>query len=184
MYTTLYIDGFSNDEKAFIFTLKNPHGIEPTRFKKKKTSKHAFFNDEHFGPIFGEKEIVISDECNKENSCEININEDSAYECHPEYKSSLFVNTNGPNEPNKFTVYDMEIYIVNKDIRWLYGGIILVSIPLSIPLPIPLFPCLPLAIIGYFGTLIVHKQYELLLCMGDYKREVVDDIVIFYKKEQ
>ena len=131
MYTTLYIDGFSNDEKAFIFTLKNPHGIEPTRFKKKKTSKHAFFHDEDFGPIFGEKEIVISDKCNEENSCEININEDSAYECHPEYKSSLFVFTNGPNKPNKFSVYKMEVYEVETE-------------------PICLFYCLSLLVYPFY----------------------------------
>ena len=110
--------------------MKNPHGIKPTRFKKKKTSKHAFFNDEHFGPIFGEKEIVISDKCNEGNSCEININEDSAYECHPEYKSSLFVNTNGPNEPNKFSVYEMEVYEVKTDLRWLYLSAFIVFSPL------------------------------------------------------
>ena len=129
MYTTLYIDGFSNDEKAFIFTLKNPHGIEPTRFMKKKTSKHAFFNDEHFGPIFGEKEIVISDKCNEENSCEININEDSAYECHPEYKSSLFVFTNGPNKPNKFSVYKMEVYEVETELKCLTYCFVLLVFP-------------------------------------------------------
>ena len=32
------------------------------------------------------------------------------YECHSEYKSSLFVNTAGSDEGNKFSVVDYEVY--------------------------------------------------------------------------
>ncbi len=35
------------------------------------------------------------------------------YECHPEYKSSLFVNTAGPDEENYFSVLDYEVYTHN-----------------------------------------------------------------------
>ena len=35
------------------------------------------------------------------------------YECHPEYKSSLFVNTAGPNEKNCFSVLDYEVYCID-----------------------------------------------------------------------
>lgn len=35
------------------------------------------------------------------------------YECHPEYKFSLFVNTAGPNKENLFSVLDYEVYTHN-----------------------------------------------------------------------
>ena len=41
-----------NDDKAFIFTLKNPHGVEPTRFMKRKDSSSAIYCDFCWGPDF------------------------------------------------------------------------------------------------------------------------------------
>ena len=32
------------------------------------------------------------------------------YNCHPQHKSTLFVQTAGPNEENKFTVSDYEVF--------------------------------------------------------------------------
>ena len=54
-------------------------------------------------------DIVISEDKFKENSCYID-HEIHAYECHPEYKSSLFVGTDGPDYRNFFTVLDYEVY--------------------------------------------------------------------------
>ena len=102
-----------NDDKAFIFTLKNPHGVEPTRYMKRKESEYAIECHPDCGPIFDESDradIFINDNCNKENSCSIHDDGTNGYECHPEYKSSLFVDTAGPAEENKFSVLDYEVY--------------------------------------------------------------------------
>ena len=46
--------------------------------------------------------IYIDDNCNKKNSCWIMNDGIHGYECHPEYKCSLFVNTAGPNKKKSF----------------------------------------------------------------------------------
>ena len=37
-----------------MFTLKNPHGVEPTRFMKRKGSRYAIYCDSGCGPVFGD----------------------------------------------------------------------------------------------------------------------------------
>ena len=55
-----------NDDKAFIFTLKNRHRIEPSKFLKKKDSERAIACYPRHGPIFGYgHDICIRDNCNK-----------------------------------------------------------------------------------------------------------------------
>ena len=95
---------------SFIFTLKNTHGVEPTRYMKKKDSDYAINCDSKYGPTFGYNDIYIDDNCNKKNSCWIMNDGIHGYECHPEYKFSLFVNTAGPNKENLFSVLDYEVY--------------------------------------------------------------------------
>ena len=92
--------------------MKNPHGVEPTRFMKRKESDDAISNISWNGPAFGTKngDLFINALCNTENSCSIHNDGTHAYECHPEYKSSLFVNTAGPDEKNNFSVLDYEVY--------------------------------------------------------------------------
>ena len=92
--------------------MKNPHGVEPTRFMKRKESKYAIKCDFHCGPIFGD-DIIFLNQIFKENSYFIHNNGEGAYEYHPEYKSSLFVNTAGPDVKNLFTVLDFEVYTHN-----------------------------------------------------------------------
>ncbi len=104
------IDKYKDDDEAFIFTLKNANGVEPTRYMKRKESKYAIYCDPNYGPRFGYDNIYIVNNCNKENSCWINNNGKEGYECHPEYKNSLFVNTAGPNKGNKFSVLDYEVF--------------------------------------------------------------------------
>ena len=89
--------------------MKNPHGVEPTRYMKREESDCAIdcFPDD--GPIFGD-DIKLSNEFFEENSYYIHNNGEGAYEYHPEYKSSLFVNTAGPDEENYFSVLDYEVY--------------------------------------------------------------------------
>ena len=110
------IDHHSDDDKAFIFTLKNPHGVEPTRFMKREESDDAIECDPNRGPVFGMEfysDILIDHKCNEERRCSINNNGRHGYECHPEYKNSLFVNTAGPDEENDFSVLDYEVYTYN-----------------------------------------------------------------------
>ena len=92
--------------------MKNAHGVEPTRFMKKKESKTAIFCNPNYGPLFGNgyADIVIADNCTKEDSCWINPSSAFQYECHPQYKSSLYVNTSDPDHQNNFSVLDYEVY--------------------------------------------------------------------------
>ena len=92
--------------------MKNAHGVEPTRFMKKKESKTAIRCLPNYGPIFGNDhgDIYIADNCTKESSCRITNPSNFQYDCHPQYKSSLYVNTTGPDHQNNFSVLDYEVY--------------------------------------------------------------------------
>ena len=112
-----------DDSKAFIFTLKNPHGVEPTRFMKKKESKYAIHCDPIYGPLFrcgnvNGSDIYITDKCNKENCCSIDNDGTCGYDCHPQHKASLFVNTSGPDRSNPFTVLDYEVFGIDYENRY------------------------------------------------------------------
>ena len=76
------------------------------------------------GPIFGtyihNEDLFIGDHCNEENNCFIHNDGTHGYECHPEYKSSLFVNTAGPNEKNVFSVLDYEVYCIDNYKDYIY----------------------------------------------------------------
>ena len=94
--------------------MKNPHGVEPTRFMKRKGSEWAIICDSEYGPTFGvniwNEDLNIGYHCNEENSCSIYNSGTHAYECHPGYKSSLFVKSAEPDEINKFSVLDYEVF--------------------------------------------------------------------------
>ena len=91
--------------------MKNPHGVEPTRFMKRKESDYAIKCDSNYSPMFS-GDIYIHDHCRIEDSCFIYNDGTKGYECHPEYKCSLFVNS------MCFSVWDYEVYFVeyNKNI--------------------------------------------------------------------
>ena len=93
--------------------MKNPHGVEPTRFMKREESEYAIGCHPDHGPIFGFFDICLDYQINKENKLFIHNDGTNEYECHPEYKSSLFVNTAGPDEKNKFSLLDYEVYTHN-----------------------------------------------------------------------
>ena len=100
--------------------MKNPHGVEPTRFMKREESEYAIECHPDHGPIFGNDwhgDLLIDNHCNEENSCFIHNDGKREYECHTEYKSSLFVNTAGPNEMNKFSVLDYEVFGIDYENR-------------------------------------------------------------------
>ena len=92
--------------------MKNPHGVEPTRYMKKENSKTAIQCLPNYGPSFGNNkgDINIADNCTKEDSCWINPSSAFQYEYHPQYKSSLYVNTSDPDHDNNFSVLDYEVY--------------------------------------------------------------------------
>ncbi len=108
---------YKDDSKAFIFTLKNPHGVEPTRFKKEKYCKRAIDCKSYYGPTFGDDEICIKYNCNKKNKCFIDNDRYQGYECHPQYKSSLFVNSAEPNNINFFSLLDYEVFSIDYENR-------------------------------------------------------------------
>ena len=95
--------------------MKNPHGVKPTRYRKRKESEYAIFCYPDFGPIFGNEysDIYIGDQYITKNSCSIDHNGVNGYECEPQQKKSLFVNTAGPDERNYFSVLDYEVYTHN-----------------------------------------------------------------------
>ena len=100
--------------------MKNPHGVEPTRFMKRRESWGAIKCEPNCGPLFyGEdcsyQTISIGNNCNEENSCCIWNNGFREYDCHPQYKSSLYVNTNEYNKKDDeniihFSVLDYEVF--------------------------------------------------------------------------
>ena len=94
--------------------MKNAHGVEPTRFMKRKESGYAIECSPNCGPMFCGycSDLVISDNCNcNKESHTYNIGR--GYDCHPVYKNSLFVNTNDSDKPNHFIVSDYEVFAYN-----------------------------------------------------------------------
>ena len=111
-----FIDQDKDDDKAFIFTLKNPHRVDPTRFMKKK-GKNAIRCNTLYGPKFGCNDkvcdIYISNKCNINEGFINNDSSNSSYECDNNYRKSLFVGTAGPDQQNKFSVSDYEVFTYN-----------------------------------------------------------------------
>ena len=81
---------------------------------KRKESEYAIECNSDCGPIFGNDDIYIGDNCYnhcyKENSHWIDNDGERGYEWHPVYKKSLFVNTAGPDTQNYFTIFDYEVF--------------------------------------------------------------------------
>ena len=97
--------------------MKNPHGVEPTRFMKREESKNALLCTHLFGPCFGKMGLCVSYECNKSDNY-VTTDVTKSYECHPEYRNSLFVNTAGPDEDNKFIALDYEVFAIDYESKY------------------------------------------------------------------
>lgn len=110
----IVLDTLRKDKESFLFTLKNPHGVPPTRFKKTKSNTTSIEGNNFFGPLFGADraryDINICDCCNKPNGCWIMNDGEHGYECDPTYKCSLFVNTNSVNNMNYCVILEYEVY--------------------------------------------------------------------------
>ena len=101
------------DSDAFIFTLKNPHGVGPMKLKQKENHKYYIICDPNYGPIFrgnDGRDICIGDNCKREKSCSIDNDGKYGYKCHTKLKKSLFVDTNDPDKTNYFAVSDYEVF--------------------------------------------------------------------------
>ena len=85
---------------------------------KRQESKWAINCNPEYGPIFGGDILIAIN--NKLSRCSIYNSGERGYECHTEYKSSLFVNTAGPDEMNKFAVLDYEVYCINNYKDYIY----------------------------------------------------------------
>jgi hypothetical protein len=46
-------DKYKFDEAAFLFTLKNPHGIQPTKFLRNPNEENSVVHGKVYGPSFG-----------------------------------------------------------------------------------------------------------------------------------
>ncbi len=82
---------------------------------KREESEYAIYCNPDYGPCFGYEtyngyDLFVNDHCNKKNSCYIASDDTTGYECHPEYKKSLFVNTSGSDDKNYFSVLDYEVF--------------------------------------------------------------------------
>ena len=97
--------------------MKNAHGVEPTRYMKREESDCAINCDPDNGPIFND-DIYIDDNCNEDDSCWIENDGTRGYECHPEYKKSLFVNSTGTDGKNRFSVFDYEVFSIDFENRY------------------------------------------------------------------
>ena len=64
------------------------------------------------GPTFGE-DISFLNSSMEDQMSFIDNDGNHKYDCHPEYKKSLFVNTAGPDETNVFSVLDYEIFVID-----------------------------------------------------------------------
>ena len=84
---------------------------------KKKDDNRAIYCIPIYGPIFGYgRDIGICDNCNRDNGGWTDYG-NCSYECSSPLKSSLFVNTAGPDEENYFKVSDYEVFSIDYENR-------------------------------------------------------------------
>ncbi len=80
---------------------------------KREDNNRTIYCTPSYGPIFGYgTDIGIYDNCNRDNGGWTNFGCGS-YECSSPLKSSLFVNTAGPDQRNYFKVSDYEVFTYN-----------------------------------------------------------------------
>ena len=103
--------------------MKNPHGVEPTRYMKREESKFAICNDHGFGPAFGDGKAVDIAILLKDGTCFGLIVNDGThgYKCHPEYKSSLYVGNLDGLKDNIFFLLECEVYCIDNYKDYVYN---------------------------------------------------------------
>ncbi|CAF3777822.1 unnamed protein product [Rotaria sp. Silwood1] len=101
---------YTTDPAAFLFTLKNPHDIQPTKFLSNPNERNSVAHSNAHGPYFGgvikDKEhfvdILISTNANKNSDSESSF-------------PSTYIDTTGKGETlftgtKKFMVSEIEVY--------------------------------------------------------------------------
>ena len=105
------------DPAAFLFTLKNPHGIQPTKFLRNASQENSVGHAKHVGPYFGG---VVKDQkhfMDIEISTNSNMNENSSSSF-----PSTYTDTTGKGETlfggkKNFKVKEIEVYKRVDEIR-------------------------------------------------------------------
>ena len=112
------IDGTKNDSDSFIFTLKNPNRVSPSRYMKTDDDNKSITCIASKGPIFGDSAICICENCNTKDNSISNVN--SSYEDSGN-NNSLFVNTDSSYKTNYFTTFDYEVYCIDNYKDYIYN---------------------------------------------------------------
>ncbi|KAK8809872.1 hypothetical protein WA158_000815 [Blastocystis sp. Blastoise] len=95
--------------KEFLFTLSNEHGIPPTPYLHNGNGCGIYCSSS-YGPVFGcGYDIALDDGCDTGNEYVYTKASSFTWIDTPQ-KSSLFVNTAGPNKKNYFQVEDYEVW--------------------------------------------------------------------------
>ncbi|CAF0959503.1 unnamed protein product [Adineta steineri] len=95
---------WQTDERAFLFTLTNPHNIPPTKYTvKPEWVRYAIHNYDRGGPIFGANfDINVSDNSNSNNSSYSNFSR--SYSDTTGYGNNTFTGT------KSFTTSEIEVF--------------------------------------------------------------------------
>ncbi|KAK8800692.1 hypothetical protein WA158_000017 [Blastocystis sp. Blastoise] len=100
------------DPDAYIFTLKNPHDIPPSRFFPNEGELTVEMSPSSL-PIFGNyrvTDLALYNHCNRERGGCTDFRGDGAYDNTTTVSNRLFVNSAGMGESNFFKVEELEIY--------------------------------------------------------------------------
>ena len=130
---------YKSDRKAFIFTLKNPQGLEPMRFMNLNDSEYAIFCSPDYGPMFGRNlriGPVLKINGNKYGfeNCGVSFRDHSGqYDYHKQYAASLFVTKEitlslckervptAPIYDSFFSVLDYEVFGIDNYKDYVYN---------------------------------------------------------------
>lgn len=100
--------------------MKNPHGLPPTRFMKKKDHFCGIKCISNQGPVFGDNNLFITSQYSSGEGSYIFTTNEHGYECDPILQSSLFVNSGKPTEKNYTSLLDYEVYCIANYKDYIY----------------------------------------------------------------
>lgn len=100
--------------------MKNAYNVPPTRYMNRKDIQYVTRNTPKYGPVFCDgmrngSDICIVDRCNTESCSSYNDGE-HGYECHPQYKFSLFTYPSSVFAvSHRFVVSDYEVFSIDRE---------------------------------------------------------------------
>ena len=104
------IDQYYYDPFAFIFSIENPYHLPPHQFPI-QNSQHAIRCVPNAGPIFGENDIFISNNCNMNDQSFIGCDGTHSYKNNSNKKMAIFTKTGPISQMNNFFVTDYEVFV-------------------------------------------------------------------------